>query len=146
MGESSMMERMYEIKNMKYESVYSPEVVERMKELSEIDYPIDDCLDFIDKYGEEEFLEYYDLLVDFEHDFRNVETQVLIDYYSGFSFLDLEYYGEFPSEKAFIEMYYPELDGLPAVLIIDWESTIRYVQELFDFVPSGKNAFHIFGK
>lgn len=139
------MERLYEIKNMKYECVYSPEVVERMRELVEIDYPAEDCLDFIDKYGEQEFLDYYDLFVDFEKDCKNVNTQVLIDYYSGFSFLDLEYYGEFPTQQSFIQMYY-ELERLPDIIIIDWEETIKYVKQLFDFVPSNKNSFYIFGK
>jgi hypothetical protein len=140
-----MMERLYEIKNMKYECVYSPEVVERMRELVEIDYPAEDCLDFIDNYGEQEFLDYYDLFVDFESDCKNVNTQVLIDYYSGFSFLDLEYYGEFPTQQSFIQMYY-ELERLPDIIIIDWEETIKYVKQLFDFVPSNKNSFYIFGK
>jgi len=139
--------RMYEIVNMKYECVYSPEVVERLKELVEIDYPAEECLDFIDKYGEKDFLEYYDYFVDFESDFKYVNTQLLIDYYSGFSFLYLDFYGEYKTKESFIETYYL-LENLPPVISIDWEKTFNYVKELFDFIPSGKdqNSFYIFGK
>jgi hypothetical protein len=140
-----MIERMYEIKNMKYECVYSLEVVERIQELAESDYSVDDCLDFIDKYGEEEFFQYYDLLVDFEEDCKNVDTSILIDYYSGFSFLDQEYYGEYPCEQSFIEKYY-EVEDFPSVVTIDWDKTINQVKQLFDFIPTGKQSLYVFGK
>lgn len=137
--------RMFEICDMKYECVYSPESVERLKELVEADYCAEDCLDFIDKYGEQDFLEYYDLFIDFQEDVRYVNTQILIDYYSGFSFLDLEFYGEYKTQESFIERYY-ELDTLPPVIIIDWEKTFGYIKELFDFIPTDNNSFYIFGK
>lgn len=141
-----MIERMYEIKNMTYECVYSPQVVERIKELVETDYPVENCLDFIDSYGEQDFFNYYDLFVDFELDFKSIDTGVLIDFYSGFSFLDLEFMGEYSDEKSFIRKYYNELDILPPVISIDWEETIQQVKKFFDFVPSKKQTFYIFCK
>ena len=137
------MNRMFEIKNLKYECVYSPIIVKRIKELMEIDYPVDDCLDFVDLYGEKDFLDYYDLFVDFQHEYRKINVNTLIEYYSGFSFLDLEFYGEYKTERDFIEQYY-EINLAP-VIIIDWDQTINQVKKLFDFIPSTSKTFYIFG-
>jgi hypothetical protein len=67
----------------------------------------------------------------------------LIEYYSGFSFLDLEFYGEYKTERDFIEQYY-EINLAP-VIIIDWDQTINQVKKLFDFIPSTSKTFYIFG-
>jgi hypothetical protein len=137
---------MIETHNMHYEMIYSPDVVERLKELVEADYSAKDCLDFIDNYGEEDFLEYYDILVEFESDHKSVNIQTLINYYSNFSFLDLEFMGEYPSERSFIEYYYCEIDRLSPLIIIDWQETISRVKKLFDFVPTNSGFFYIFAK
>ena len=127
-----------------YEQVFSPQVIEKIKELFDIDVSTEDCLEFIDRFGQDDFLQYYDDFIDFDNEvgkYVNIET--LIDFYSGLSFLDLEFYGKYTSQADFIEKYY-ELD-LPPVIIIDWEQTTSYVSKLFDFV-SCEDGYYVFGK
>ena len=90
-----------------YEQVFSPQVIEKIQELFDIDVSTEECLEFIDKFGEDDFLQYYDDYIDFDHEvgkYVNIET--LIDFYSGLSFLDLEFYGKYTSQVDFIEKYY----------------------------------------
>ena len=127
-----------------YEQVFSPQVIEKIQELFDIDVSTEDCLEFIDKFGEDDFLQYYDDYIDFDDEVgKYVNIQTLIDFYSGLSFLDLEFYGRYTSQVDFIEKYY-EID-LPPVIIIDWEQTTSYVSKLFDFVPY-KDGYYVFGK
>lgn len=137
------MNEIYEIKNMKYEMVYSPEVVEEIKEWVSIDHSAEDCLDFVDRYGEEAFLEHYEAYVDFDQDYPTIDLDILFDYYSGFDYLYLSFYGEYSSIQAFIEHYYIELDALPPIIMIDWEQTISQVEKLFDFIPTKKNTIYV---
>lgn len=138
-----MIDRMYEIKNLKYECVYSPEVVKEIQELVNEDYSPDECLDFIDQYGEEAFLEHYVNFGAFEYENPKIDLEILIEYYSGFDFLYHHFYGEYKTKQAFIEHYYVELDALPPIIMIDWNSTISYVEKIFDFVPTKKNTFYV---
>jgi hypothetical protein len=127
-----------------YEQVFSPKVIEKIQELFDIDVSTEEILEFIDKFGEDDFLQYYDDYIDFDHEVgKYVNIEKLIDFYSGLSFLDLEFYGKYTSQVEFIERYY-ELD-LPPVIIIDWEQTTSYVSKLFDFVPYG-DGYYVFGK
>ena len=138
----SMNNELLQIVN--YEQVFSPQVIEKIQELFDIDVSTEECLEFIDKFGEDDFLQYYDDYIDFDHEvgkYVNIET--LIDFYSGLSFLDLEFYGRYTSQVDFIEKYY-KLD-LPPVIIIDWEQTTSYVSNLFDFVPCD-DGYYVFGK
>lgn len=128
---------------MNYEQIFSPKVVEKIQELSDIDVSVEECLEFIDRFGEQDFLEYYESYVDFESDFKFVNIQTLIDFYSGLSFLDLEFYGEFPSQKHFIEMYYNIY--LSPVISVDWDQTVLNASKFFDFIPY-KDGFYIFNK
>lgn len=128
---------------MNYEQIFSPKVVEKIQELSDTDVSVEECLEFIDRFGEQDFLEYYESYVDFESDFKFVNIQTLIDFYSGLSFLDLEFHGEFPSQKHFIEMYYNIY--LSSVISVDWDQTILNVSKFFDFIPY-KDGFYIFNK
>lgn len=128
---------------MNYEQIFSPKVLEKIQELSDIDVSVEECLEFIDRFGEQDFLEYYESYVDFESDFKFVNIQTLIDFYSGLSFLDLEFCGEFLSQKHFIEMYYNIY--LSSVISIDWGQTILNVSKVFDFIPY-ENSFYIFSK
>jgi hypothetical protein len=127
-----------------YEQVFSPQVIEKIQELFDIDVSTEECLEFIDKFGEDDFLQYYDDYIDFDNELgKYVNIETLIDFYSGLSFLDLDFYGKYTSQVDFIEKHY-ELD-LPPVIIIDWQQTTSYVSKLFDFVPCG-DGYYVFRK
>lgn len=127
-----------------YEQVFPPKVIKKIQELFDIDVSTEEILEFIDRFGEDDFLEYYDDFTDFDREFGGyVDIETLIEFYSGLSFLDLEFYGVYTSQVDFIEKYY-EID-LPPVIIINWEETISYVSKLFDLVPC-KKGYAILGK
>jgi hypothetical protein len=63
------------LNGMNYEMLYSQDVIERMHDYNEADYCSDDCLAFIDKYGEADFLQYYD---DYEIVFNNKNQNFLV--------------------------------------------------------------------
>jgi hypothetical protein len=131
-------------KDLQYEMIFSPQVIQKIEELFDIDVSTEECLEFISKFGEQEFLDHFEDLIDFEYEFKFVNIQTLIDFYSGLSFLDLDFYGQFPSRREFIEMHYC-LDDMDSVIIIDWNQTISQVSEIFDFIPSD-DGFYVFCK
>jgi hypothetical protein len=128
-----------------YEQVFSPQVIEKIQELFDIDVSTEECLEFIDKFGEQDFLQYYDKFVEFDHLFgKNVNIDILIDFYSGLSFLDLFFYGKYSSREFFIEEIFG--GGVNEIIAIDWQQTIANASKLYDFIPTPTNEYYIFRK
>ena len=128
-----MMEQKEAIQ-MSYDKIFPKEVIQLMQDLAEADYSMDDMVEFIEKYGQKEFLENYEFVKAYEYDYK-IDSEVLYDYYSGFDFLDLEFWGKYNSKEHFAKdfCYY---DDVSDYLYVDWEKTIENLEKEFDMIES----------
>jgi hypothetical protein len=141
------MDKFMGLNGTHYEMLYSQEVIERMKDYDDADYCSDDCLAFIDKYGEADFLEYYDDYLDFDELYGHVlDLDELVSYFSGFHFLHIPFYGFYESPQDFAIKYYG-IEDLPSFLWIDWDISIDNLKDVYEIVFHDHNQkFLVFGK
>jgi hypothetical protein len=146
-GEVMDMDKFIGLNGMNYEMLYSQDVIERMKDYNEADYCSDDCLAFIDKYGEADFLQYYDDYLDFDDLYgRILDLDELVSYFSGFHFLHTVFYGAYESPQDFAIKHYG-LEELPQFLWIDWDISIDNLKDDYEIVFHDHNQkFLVFGK
>ena len=118
-----------------YKEVFSKEVVEKIEELSEYSYELDELIDFVDTYGEDKF-EYVEAYLEavnniFCDDGKEVVDRWVdnngIEYVEGIEDL---YQGNYQSVEEFIdELELIDYD-IPSWLVIDyeatWDSAIRF--------------------
>jgi hypothetical protein len=108
-----------------YKEVLATDTVEKIDELLEDNYALDDILEFIDTYNERMFVDNY------EEYCRCGEVigYDAIDAYAeenGIDYIedcDSRYVGEYRSEAEFTEEYYDERHDIPSDLVIDWQAT-----------------------
>ena len=108
-----------------YKEVLNAFSVEKIDELLEDNYALDDILEFIDTYNERMFVDNY------EEYCRCGEVigYDAVDAYAeenGIDYIedcDSRYVGEYRSEAEFTEEYYQERHDIPCDLVIDWQAT-----------------------
>ena len=108
-----------------YKEVLATDTVEKIDELLEDNYALDDILEFIDTYNERMFVDNY------EEYCRCGEAigYDAVDAYAeenGIDYIedcDSRYVGEYRSEAEFTEEYYDERHDIPSDLVIDWQAT-----------------------
>ena len=108
-----------------YKEVLATDTVEKIDELLEDNYALDDILEFIDTYNERMFVDNY------EEYCRCGEVigYDAIDAYAeenGIDYIedcDSRYVGEYRSEAEFTEEYYDERHDIPSDFVIDWQAT-----------------------
>ena len=109
-----------------YKETLSTETVEKIDELLEENYALDDMLEFIDTYNENDFVAYYEEYVrvgeaiGYEAVDAYIEEQGCMSYVED---CDEKYVGCYDSEADFAEEYYNERHDIPCDLVIDWEAT-----------------------
>ena len=118
-----------------YKEVFSKETVEKIEELTEISYELNEVLDFLDTYGEEN-VEYVENYLDAIENLGIDDAKEVIDNYvdsNGIEYVegcDELYQGNYQSVEEFIdELELIDYD-IPSWLVIDyeatWESAIRF--------------------
>ena len=118
-----------------YKEVFSKETVEKIEELTEYSYELDDLIDFVDAYGEDKF-EYVEAYLDAINNIGIDDAKEVIDNYvdsNGIEYVegcDELYQGNYQSVEEFIdELELIDYD-IPSWLVIDyeatWESAIRF--------------------
>ena len=118
-----------------YKEVFSKETVEKIEELTEYSYELDDLIDFVDAYGEDKF-EYVEAYLDAINNIGIDDAKEVIDNYvdsNGIEYVegcDELYMGNYQSVEEFIdELELIDYD-IPSWLVIDyeatWESAIRF--------------------
>jgi len=122
-----------------YKEIFSAEVVEKVDQLVEDNYALDDILEFIDNNSEDDFISYYE---DYCAAGENVGYDVVdafVKYHGDISYVEYvedAFRGVYYDEETFAEEYYTEIYGeVPGFLVVDWEATWK--QSLtydFDFV------------
>ena len=122
-----------------YKEVFATETVEKIEQLVEDNYALDDILEFVDQNSEADFISYYEQYCTVGENIGYDVVDAFVKYHGDMSYVENvedAFRGVYYDEATFAEEYYSEIYGeLPAFLVIDWEQTWK--QSLtydFDFV------------
>jgi len=130
-----------------YKEVFALETVEKIDELVEDNYDLDDILEFIDQNSEAAFLEYYEEYCSAGENIGYDVVDAFVKYHGSMSYVEHvedAYRGCYDDEETFAEEYYTEIYGeVPSFLVVDWEATwyqgLRYDYDFQDGFVFGKN-------
>jgi len=109
-----------------YKETLNAETVEKIDELLDENYALDDMLEFIDERNETNFVAYYEEYVRCGEAIGYEAVDALIDENGEMSCIedcDERYRGCYNDEADFAEEYYSELYEVPSALVIDWQAT-----------------------
>jgi len=121
-----------------YKEVFATETVEKIEQLVEDNYALDDILEFVDQNSEADLVAYYEQYCTVGENIGYDVVDAFVKYH-GMSYVENvedAFRGVYYDEETFAEEYYTEIYGeVPAFLVVDWEATwnssLRYD---FDFV------------
>jgi len=133
-----------------YKEMLNAETVEKIDELLDENYCLEDMLEFIDERNETNFVTYYEEYVRCGEAIGYEAVDALIDEMGSVSDIedcDERYQGCYNDEAEFAEEFYSELYDLPCAIVVDWEAT--WEQNLrYDFTSCRDNTsyrpVHIF--
>jgi hypothetical protein len=133
-----------------YREMLAADTVEKIDELLDECYALDDMLEFIDERNETNFVTYYEEYVRCGEAIGYEAVDALIDENGECSCIegcDERYRGCYHDEADFAEDFYNETMNVPDGLVIDWQAT--YDQNLrYDFTScndgTSYRACHIF--
>lgn len=109
-----------------YKETLNTETVEKIDELLEDNYALDDMLEFIDTYNENDFVAYYEEYVRCGEAIGYDAVDALIGengYVSDIEGCDERYMGVYESEANFAEEFYNDISDVASALVIDWQAT-----------------------
>jgi len=110
-----------------YKESLTAGTVEKIDELLEENYALDDILEFIDEYNENDFVNYYEEYVRCGEAIGYEAVDALIGEMGCMSDIedcDERYQGCYHNEAEFAEHYYAEMgEYIPDGIVVDWEAT-----------------------
>ena len=110
-----------------YKTFLTIETVEKIDELLEENYSLDDMLVFVDEYNEEDFVTYYEEYVRCGEIIGYEAVDALISELGDVSYIencDKRYQGCYNDEAEFAEYYHNEMGNyIPDGIVVDWEAT-----------------------
>ena len=109
-----------------YKEILNAASVEKIDELIDENYALDDMLEFIDKHNESDFVAYYEEYVRCGEAIGYDAVDAFIDEMGDVSYVedcDEKYRGVYESTADFAEEFYNEISDVPSALVIDWEAT-----------------------
>lgn len=110
-----------------YTETLAADTVEKIQELLEDNYALDDMLEFIDTYNENDFVAYYEEYVRCGEAIGYDAVDALIGEMGCVSDIedcDSRFQGWYESEADFAEQFYNDVYGdVPAILVVDWQAT-----------------------
>jgi len=134
-----------------YKEMLTADTVEKIDDLLEENYALEDMLEFIDTYNENDFVAYYEEYVRCGEAIGYEAVDALIGEVGCMSDIedcDERYQGCYNDEGEFAEEYVSEIGyDIPSIVVVDWEQTwesnLRY-----DFTACRDNTsyrpIHIF--
>jgi hypothetical protein len=122
-----------------YKEIFSAEVVEKVDQLVEDNYALDDILEFIDNNSAEDFISYYEEYCTAGENIGYDVVDAFVKYHGDMGYVENvedAFRGVYYDEETFAEEYYSEIYGdVPAFLVVDWEQTWKQSLSYdFDFV------------
>jgi hypothetical protein len=131
-----------------YKEIFATETVEKIDELLEDNYALEDILEFVDAYSEEDFVSYYEEYCRCGEAIGYDAVDALIKE-MGLDCIedcDERYRGEYESTADFAEQFTNDVYGdVPSHVVVDWEAT--YDNNLrYDFTAceDGYRSVYIF--
>jgi hypothetical protein len=109
-----------------YKETLATDTVEKIDELIDENYALDDMLEFIDTYNENDFVNYYEEYVRCGESIGYDAVDALIGEMGSVSDIegcDERFRGWYESEADFAENYYSDLYDVPCALVVDWQAT-----------------------
>ena len=109
-----------------YNETLAADTVSKIEELIDENYALDDMLEFIDNYNENDFVNYYEEYVRCGEAIGYDAVDALIGEMGCVSDIegcDERYRGCYESTADFAEEFYNEISDVPSALVIDWEAT-----------------------
>ena len=135
-----------------YKEVFSKEVAEKIEELSEYSYELDDLIDFVDTYGEDK-IEYVEDYLDVVNNIFSDDPKDVVDRYvadTGLEYIqgaDEMYEGNYESVEQFIDDRELIDHDIPSWVVIDyertWDSALRFDFEKIDDPNFGYDFWRI---
>ena len=122
---------------MNYKEVYSQETVDVIEELIADSYALEDIVDFIDKYSEAEFRNYYQTYVETGEEYSYEAVDAFIEEFGLHSLVgdhfQNSYRGQYDSKADYAESYVSDcyVVDLPSFLEIDWEASFNNLDVVF---------------
>ena len=109
-----------------YKEIYSTETVEKIQELLDDSYCLEDIIEFIDENSEEDFRDYYEEYVSAGEDYSYAAVDAFVEEFGldcVSSFTD-SYQGEYSSEAQFAEQFCDDMGyEIPDFVTVDWQAT-----------------------
>ena len=131
-----------------YRDTLKGETLCKIDELLDENYALDDMLEFIDEYNENDFVSYYQEYVGVGEAIGYDAVDALIDEMGCVSYVedcDEKYRGVYASTEDFAEEFYSEMYSIPNEIVVDWEATwessLRYD---YTACEKGYRQVHIF--
>ena len=122
-----------------YKEVFAIETVEKIEQLVEDNYDLDDILEFVDQNSEADLVCYYEQYCTAGENIGYDVVDAFVKYHGDMGYVENvedAFRGVYYDEATFTEEYYNEIYGeVPAFLVVDWEATWK--QSLtydFDFI------------
>tara|TARA_B100001094_G_scaffold263760_1_gene265500 strand:- start:100 stop:534 length:435 start_codon:yes stop_codon:yes gene_type:complete len=135
-----------------YKEVFSKEVVEKIEDLSEYCYELNDLIEFVDTYGEDKF-EYVEDYLDVVNNIFCDDPKDVVDRYveeTGIEYIqgaDEMYEGNYESVEQFIDDRELIDHEIPSWIVIDyeatWDSALRFDFEKIDDPKFGYDFWRI---
>ena len=122
-----------------YKEVFATETVEKIEQLVEDNYDLDDILEFVDNNSEADLVAYYEQYCTVGENIGYDVVDAFVKYHGSMCYVENvedAFRGVYYDEATFAEEYYTDVYGeVPGFLVVDWEATWK--QSLtydFDFV------------
>lgn len=108
-----------------YKEVFAAATVEKIDELLEDNYALDDILEFIDNHNEADFVTYYEEYVRVGEliGYEAVDAYAEENGIDNIENCDERYRGCYDNEAEFAEEFYTEMYDVPSAIVVDWEAT-----------------------
>jgi antirestriction protein len=121
-----------------YKEIFATQTVEKIEELLEDNYALDDILEFIDANSEEDFVAHYEEYVEQGENLGYDAVDAFVGYHglSSVEYAGDAYRGSYDSEADFAEEYTQDIYGdIPGFVVVDWQATFDHnLRYDFDFI------------
>jgi hypothetical protein len=122
-----------------YKEVFATETVEKIEQLVEDNYALDDILEFVDQNSEADLVAYYEEYCTAGENIGYDVVDAFVKYHGDICYVENvedAFRGVYYDEETFAEEYYSEMyNDLPIGLVIDWEQTWKQSLSYdYDFV------------
>ena len=122
---------------MSYKEVYSQETVDKIEELLEDTYALEDIIEFIEANSEEDFRNFYEEYVTVGEEYSYGAVDAFIEEFGLHTFtssgFEDSYRGQYDSKAQYAENYASDVYSVevPSFVEVDWEATFENLDVVF---------------